>query len=293
MWFEDEELASRAIEGGSGIVAHLLHGFGEDGMWYEGTTTISSRCGASCSPCGGLARRASTCWPTRGSPSDWPEALRAPAATALPDFTFPARKDSRFGVSLAQPMYLELWEIGLARVGGAEQQGELWSWLRRLYQSPAPKAQTFDSYLHEAGEPTPVTGAQAGPISPGGPCWRWFRRCRRKPRPGLPATSSSKARVLPCSGTEDRYASLEAGGYGGGHGHPDRLNLVVHADGEYWLPDFGTGSYVARDLFWYRSTLAHNAPRLDGVSQSPGDAVCDNFEESGDWTWVRGRYGDR
>ena len=44
-------------------------------------------------------------------------ALRAPAVTALPDYTFPARKDSRFGVSLAQPMYLELWEVGLARLG--------------------------------------------------------------------------------------------------------------------------------------------------------------------------------
>jgi Heparinase II/III-like protein/Carbohydrate family 9 binding domain-like len=90
----------------------------------------------------------------------------------------------------------------------------------------------------------------------------------------------------------DRYASLEAGTFGGGHGHPDRLNLVVHADGEYWLPDFGTGSYVARDLFWYRSTLAHNAPRLDGVSQSPGDAACDNFEQRGEWAWVRAHYGE-
>jgi len=44
-------------------------------------------------------------------------ALQAPSLTALPDFTYPARKDSRFGVSLAQPGYLELWEIGLARLG--------------------------------------------------------------------------------------------------------------------------------------------------------------------------------
>ncbi|HEY8197404.1 MAG TPA: hypothetical protein VIG04_10520, partial [Gemmatimonadales bacterium] len=36
VWFEDEELASRVVEGVSGIVTHLLHGFGEDGMWYEG-----------------------------------------------------------------------------------------------------------------------------------------------------------------------------------------------------------------------------------------------------------------
>ena len=90
----------------------------------------------------------------------------------------------------------------------------------------------------------------------------------------------------------DRYASLEVAAYGGGHGHPDRLNLVLHADGEYWLPDFGTGSYVARDLFWYRSTLAHNAPRLDGVSQSPGDAVCDNFDRVATGPGCGGAYGE-
>src|SRR5207245_10966859 len=50
--------------------------------------------------------------------------------------------------------------------------------------------------------------------------------------------------------------------------------------------------YVSRDLFWYRSTLAHNAPRLDGASQPPGDAVCEAFDAPGEWAWVRGRFGE-
>ncbi|HYT69966.1 MAG TPA: alginate lyase family protein, partial [Gemmatimonadales bacterium] len=36
VWFEDEELAQRAIEGRTGLLAHLARGFGRDGMWYEG-----------------------------------------------------------------------------------------------------------------------------------------------------------------------------------------------------------------------------------------------------------------
>ena len=36
VWFEDEELAARAIESDTGLGAHLMHGFGADGMWYEG-----------------------------------------------------------------------------------------------------------------------------------------------------------------------------------------------------------------------------------------------------------------
>jgi hypothetical protein len=88
----------------------------------------------------------------------------------------------------------------------------------------------------------------------------------------------------------DRYAALECGAYGGGHGHPDRLHLTLHANGRHWLPDPGTGSYVSRELFWYRSTLAHNAPRLDEASQPPGDAECAAFDESGEWAWARGTY---
>jgi hypothetical protein len=91
--------------------------------------------------------------------------------------------------------------------------------------------------------------------------------------------------------TADRYVSLEAGPYGGGHGHPDRLHLTLYQDGVHWLPDPGTGSYVAPDLAWYRSTLAHNAPRLDGASQPTGDAVCESFEDGGTWGWTQGTYG--
>src|SRR5439155_1390170 len=89
----------------------------------------------------------------------------------------------------------------------------------------------------------------------------------------------------------ERYVSLECGPLGGGHGHPDRLHLTLHADGVHWLPDFGTGSYVSRDLFWYRSTLAHNAPRVDGGTRESGDAVCETFDAPGEWAWMRGRYG--
>ena len=114
-----------------------------------------------------------------------------------------------------------------------------------------------------------------------------FRSCA----PWSPGSTLLEGQGLALLRAGDRYAALECGASGGGHGHPDRLNLILHAGGEYWLPDFGTGSYVARDLFWYRSTLAHNAPRLDGVSQPFGDAVCENFETAGEWTWARGSYG--
>jgi hypothetical protein len=65
----------------------------------------------------------------------------------------------------------------------------------------------------------------------------------------------------------------------------------VHGGGRYWLPDFGAGSYVTRDLFWYRSTLAHNAPRLDGISQPAANATCTAFDVTGQWAYARGKFG--
>ena len=153
VWFQDEELAGRAVEGPTGIIAHLVRGYGSDGMWYEGENyhlfALRGQLLAM-----GWARQAGV--DVLADPrlaARLEGALRAPALSALPDFTFPARKDSRFGVSLAQPMYLELWEVGLARLGNTS--SDLWDWLRALYRSPAPAAERFDSYLHETGAEAP------------------------------------------------------------------------------------------------------------------------------------------
>ena len=288
LWFEDEELATRVVEGPTGIIAHLVRGFGDDGMWYEGENyhlfalrgellamSWAREAGVDLTADPRLAGRLAG-------------ALRAPALTALPDRTFPARKDSRYGVSLAQPMYLELWEVGLARVGAAA--GDLWPWLDALYQAPAPPAERFDSYLHEVGRPEPQAPRSRADLS----WWALLEMAPERPigagawAPGNTLLAQQGLAILRQG---DRYASIECGAYGGGHGHPDRLHLTLHAAGHHWLPDPGTGSYVSSDLFWYRSTLAHNAPRLDGRSQPPADAECVAFDQSGEWAWTRGSVG--
>src|SRR5216110_1062792 len=124
-WFEDDELARRAIEGPTGLLAHLMRGFGRDGMWYEGENyhlfalrglltgaAWAREAGVDVSAEQQLARRVQA-------------ALLAPSRTALPDFTFPARKDSRFGISLAQPAYVEVWEVGLASLEMRDAGGEM------------------------------------------------------------------------------------------------------------------------------------------------------------------------
>ena len=53
-----------------------------------------------------------------------------------------------------------------------------------------------------------------------------------------------------------------------------------------WLDDFGTGSYVDPSLHWYRSTLAHNAPLVDGRSQRPTNGTLVAYDEREDCGWV-------
>ena len=291
-WFEDEHLAARAIQGASGLLAHLMRGFGRDGMWYEGENyhLFALRgllTGAAWAREAGVEIAAEPPLAARLG-----AALLAPARSALPDFTFPARKDSRYGVSLAQPMHLELWEVGRTEIGGPAS-AELASWLQALYGAPAPPPDLYDAYLHDAPlDPAPA----ARPTSRR--ALSWWALLRMPPTlpadaaPWSPASVLLESQGLAVLRAGTRYVSLECGPFGGGHGHPDRLHLTLHADGVHWLADPGTGSYVTRDLFWYRSTLAHNAPRLDGASQPPGDATCETFEAAADWAWTRGRYGD-
>ncbi len=175
------------------------------------------------------------------------------------------------------------------RAAGDEALAEpLDSWLSTLYSVPAPAAEVFDSYLHEAGLPAPAQRTRSD--------LSWWTLLEMEanpqiPEPGWhPASTLIESQGLAVLRDGDHYASLECGTSGGGHGHADRLHLTLHADGVHWLPDPGTGSYVTSDLFWYRSTPAHNAPRLDGVSQTMGDARCDMFDAPGPWRWARGRF---
>ncbi len=288
VWFEDEELGAGVVEGQTGIIAQLLRGFGDDGMWYEGENYHLFALRGELLALGWARTAGADLLADARLADRLAAALRAPAVTALPDLTFPARKDSRFGQSLAQPMYLELWEIGLARLGDAS--SPLWGWLTELYRAPAPKAATFDSYLHEAGLQPPATPRSRADLS-------WWALLEMAPAipstpPWEPGSTLLDSQGLPILRQGRRYASLECGLYGGGHGHPDRLHLTLHADGRHWLADPGTGSYVSRDLFWYRSTLAHNAPRLDGVNQPARDAWCGAFDVQGSWAWTRGIFGE-
>jgi hypothetical protein len=64
------------------------------------------------------------------------------------------------------------------------------------------------------------------------------------------------------------------------------LNLWLVLGDKRVFEDVGTGSYVERTLHWYRSTLAHNAPLVDGRSQEPVSGTLRAWDERKGFAWI-------
>ena len=170
VWFEDEELATRVVEGPSGIIAHLLRGFGDDGMWFEGENYhLFALRGELLAM--GWAREAGvdfTAEPAARRPVGGGAAGPGAHCASRPHLSRPARiraTGSPWPSRCTSSSGRSVWRGWMGRPLIC---GHGWY---ALYQAPAPPAGQFDSYLHEAGRPRPTVRAP-GPIFPGGRCWR-------------------------------------------------------------------------------------------------------------------------
>jgi hypothetical protein len=260
------ELVDRAIHGAGGLLDHLRTGLLPDGSWYEGENyhlfahrglwfLVSIAEGAGYSLPDELGTR-------------FESAFTVPLLTALPDLTFPSRRDSQYRVSIQQWRVAESLELGLARRPG---DAILASGLHRLYETgPGGDAARWRS-TGEAERNVPGVRLTRSDLG-----WKslWCALAE------LPGTTDGElgSVLLPDQGLgivrreRDRvYVALDYGHAGGGHGHPDRLNLWLVNGGARILEDVGTGSYVDPSLHWYRSSLAHNAPLVDGRRQDSVD----------------------
>ena len=100
----------------------------------------------------------------------------------------------------------------------------------------------------------------------------------------LPASGYAILRSTPTTATEQCYLLLKYGPHGGGHGHPDKLSLILSAYGQRLSPDLGTPGY-GLDLFesWYRQTICHNTVTIDGYSQPEATGQINHFQDTGDF----------
>jgi heparinase II/III-like protein len=277
----DGASAERAVFGRSGVARQIAHGLLSDGTWYEGENyhlfahrglwygvTMAEHAGMALDS--DLVRR-------------FQRGFAAPFLSVLPDFTLPSRRDSQYAISLRQWRIAEHCELGLAREDDVTLRGAL----ARMYLDQAPRG-TLGRDRSSADVERNVT---ASSLTRADLSWRALLFALPQ-LPRLDAAAPESA-LLEGQGLavfrrdEGRtYAALDYGHSGGGHGHPDRLNLLLARDTVRWLDDFGTGSYVDRTLHWYRSTLAHNAPLAGGHSQRPTSGMLRNYEEREDCGWI-------
>jgi hypothetical protein len=277
----DTAVCHRAVEGRSGLVAHLTNSLLADGTWYEGENyhLFAHR---------GLWYGVQGCAALGIALPD--EALRrygegftTPFATALPDLTFPARRDSQYAVSLRQWRTAESCELGLARGYDAR----LGSALARLYGDDLPEGVVGRARsTAEAERNLPATRLTRADLG-----WKalLFALPELPPADDLPPRSvhlTAQGFGILRRDAGSVYVALDYGTPGGGHGHPDRLNAWLVIGPHRILEDVGTGSYVERALFWYRSTLAHNAPLVDGRSQPYGSGRLRAWDERGGAGWI-------
>jgi hypothetical protein len=272
----DDAGADRALDGPVGVLAQLRDGLLPDGSWYEGENyhqfahrglwygvTLAESAGMPL-PADLLARFA--------------EGFAAPFLVAMPDYTLPSRRDSQYAISLRQWRYAESCELGLARGDDPR----LAAALGRLYDDDVPRRDTGrwrSAAESERNEPaSALSRADLG--------WRALLHARAE-RPPVAAWAPGAVH-LPAQGLAvfrrdagRLWVALDYGHSGGGHGHPDRLNLLVSDGATRWLDDMGTGTYVERALHWYRSTLAHQAPLVDGASQPRADGLLLGLDEDG------------
>ena len=280
----------RAYFGPGGIAYHLENGLLADGTWYEGENyhlfahrglwygvTMAESLGMQLPPA--LVTR-------------FEEGFVTPFLTALPDMTLPSRRDSQYSISLRQPRFAELCELGLARQPG-DGDPRLRGVLYRLYANDVPRRDTGRARTSADVERNlPGTALSRADLG-----WRslLFARPALPPlEPEVLGTVVLEAQGIAVFRREKErvYVALDYGTSGGGHGHPDRLNVLLSDGPTRWLDDMGTGSYVDPSLHWYRSTLAHNAPLFDGKDQQRVDGELLAFDEQPDAGWVSARAID-
>ena len=276
----DAGVFERLIDGDSGLRAHLSQALLADGTWYEGENyhQFALR---------GLWYGVTLC-ESRGRELEpelrdrFQRAFEAPYRTALPDFTMPSRKDSQYAVSLRQWRMAELAELGFARSRNPALNGAL----ARCYESGHERRDTgrarSTADVEQNGPSCALTRADLG--------WRALLHALPELPPLVP--SPPRSALLEAQGfavfrrDADIYVGVDYGQSGGGHGHPDRLNLTLYQGETRWLDDLGTGSYVDPSLHWYRSTLAHNAPIVDGKSQPIRDGALIAYDEREGLGWI-------
>ena len=112
-----------------------------------------------------------------------------------------------------------------------------------------------------------------------------------EPLPEKGAPLQLESRLYEASGVsvlrnDGNYVLMDHGPHGGWHGHYDKLNLLVWAQGEMFAEDPGCIGYgLPLHWAWYKNSLSHNTLSVDG-RQAAADGRLLAFNGTGDVQYV-------
>ena len=178
----------------------------------------------------------------------------SPFSLVLPDGELPAINDGWIMKNIKD--YSHIYEMGLKLF---PEEGNLRKILSYIYSLPGTKRNSLESLWF---------GEKEIPIYRG-------------------EFDKESFSIFPYSGLvswkkENNYLLLKCGPHGGGHGHFDKLSILLFLNGYYFSPDFGTCGY-GNPLFlkWYRKTYAHNTLVVDGKDQKATEGKINYAKKEG------------
>jgi len=265
------DLVRLAVDSRYGFRRQLREGVRPDGFWFEGSTSYHFYTLAAL-----IALAAAT--EGAGLALHRMERLRrmfeAPVEYAYPGLSMPAMNDCwYFTTLLGETCHNTPDAAGFYEVGRAWY-GEAFAWvLEENYRRR--RRDSLEALL---------CGRQTSNVK------RQTSNAKRRNASHVSRFTFHVSRLFPDSGyavlragAPEAYLLLKYGPHGGGHGHPDKLSLILHACGAPVSPDLGTPGYgIALNQTWYRRTVSHNTVVIDGLSQPPNEGRLNRFDGSGE-----------
>lgn len=267
----DDNLLNYSLYGKHGFAAHIGHSILEDGLWYEGDNYHFATVPAMVNIATMCMYNGIDMFNKSFNKRSLKDMFYGPLKSLHPDGTFPSRKDSPYANSIVNRWYCGLYELAY----GVYKDKSLADFLNFTYDMKPDKSMPLSSAAGIMDIMKPAYGTREELD------WRGFLSIEPETHSdkGLPVTDSINmtGTGLAVLRRKNSYLNLDYGHYGGGHGHPDRLNITCFLHGKRWFTDYGTGNYYLDHLRYYRSTLGHNTINQDGKRQSAVSGKCDLF----------------
>lgn len=226
----DRELIDKVLTMRGGFHDQLKRSVGSDGQWYEGTMAYHNYALQAMIEIVDAGRRL-------GLPlhkeARFRKMIEAPLQCAYPNGQFPAINDS-------DPTFVSSFSASF-----------LWAW--EVYREPV------FAQAHATGDLNRLR-ALLGPDARVAP----YLETR-----SINLADAGLAILRRGQGPDALCVMVDHGPHGGSHGHYDKLNMVLFANGQEWLLDPGRLTYSHKEYqTWVKHSAAHNTVTLGGRSQS-------------------------